>query len=550
MRSRALGLRRMRVRAGALLVATVLGGGLVGTGEAWADTAVLGVATADSGGIDVHLFDPDALWVQVTVLASTDPGATVLYQSDAITSYSDTRGWYTDAPIQLPGDAGYGDYPVDVAYRLTAGTVQHWSSDATDEFHYVGHAAVTAASFDRTSTDLYDRTATLSGTVAVFDPKTGTTGAPPAGTGVDIRWLQDTGSGWQPGSATGQTLADGTFSTPVTPGGELVAVTVQASQLPAGTAADAPRGVDGLSVSVTETRVVAAPAKVRVHAGQAFTVSGTVQRLTPSGWVAAAAVPVVTVDDGTFAVRGSGTSDANGHFSYPVTINASTSFDTYPAPSPYVSGGGAQGRVSVPTAGTLGSVSWAIDPYREVTARGHLYGTCPLEPVQLQYSPNGRSSWVRIGSAMATYTTNARRCSYKVQGLGAVAGYYRVVHPETDHMLAITSPVHRLSRIATRFVSFSISPTTASRNAALTATGRVQQYVRGAWHGFVNARVVLVFRPKGDSNWYWVVKGYTGSQGRFRLTGKAYGTGDWGVYYQPDASHFYSQTPSRQVKVS
>lgn len=547
MRRRAPWLRRLRISAGALLAATLLGGGLVAAGDAWADATVLGIATADSGGIDVHLFDPRALWVQVTVLASTDPGAPVLYQSDDMT-YSDGRGWYTDTPIQLAGDAAYGHYPVDIAYHLATGSVQHWSSDPTGEFHYVRHAAVTAASFDRTATDFYHRTATLTGKVNVFDPKTGTTSPAPAGTGVDIRWLRSVPSGWQQGSATGQTLADGTFSTPVTPGGPTFAAAVRASRLPTDTEATAPRGVGDLSVLVTRTRMIAGPAKVRVHAGRTFTVSGTLQRLTPSGWTAAAGIPVVTTNDGSRAVLASGTSDVKGHFSYPVTVRATTSFDTDPAPSPYISGNGVRGVVSVPTAGTLGAIAWAIDPYGEVTARGHLYGTCPGEPVQLQYSPNGRSSWVRIGSGTATATA-ARRCSYTVHGAGAVAGYYRVVHPETDEMLAITSPVHRLSRIQTRILSFAISPTTASRNAALTATGTVQQHVRAAWRGYVKARVVLVFRPKGDPSWYWVVKGYTGSGGHFRLRGTAYGTGDWAVYYQPDSAHFYSQTPTRRVTV-
>jgi hypothetical protein len=59
---------------------------------------------------------------------------------------------------------------------------------------------------------------------------------------------------------------------------------------------------------------------------------------------------------------------------------------------------------------------------------------------------------------------------------------------------------------------------------------------------------VLVFRPKGERQWYWVVKGYTDSTGRFTLHGKAYATGAWGVYYAPDSVHYYSQTPSRTVK--
>jgi hypothetical protein len=134
-----------------------------------------------------------------------------------------------------------------------------------------------------------------------------------------------------------------------------------------------------------------------------------------------------------------------------------------------------------------------------------------------------------------------------VTGRARVDGYYRVVHAESNDMLAITSSAVRRNRIPTRFVSFATSPTYPYLNGPLTATGRLQQYTSGAWRPYASAQVALAFQPSGDPNWYWVVKAYTTSTGAFTLRGKDYGTGYWAVYVEPDTRHFYSQTAARYI---
>lgn len=173
-----------------------------------------------------------------------------------------------------------------------------------------------------------------------------------------------------------------------------------------------------------------------------------------------------------------------------------------------------------------------------------------LRPVlNLMYSRNGTTGWTKIGATRATEGTGTT-CSFTVKGVGGVDGYYRLVHTESAAMLAYTSAKHRLHRTQTRMTGFSISPTRTYRNAHLTAKGRLTQLVGSSWRAVGHGHVVLVFKPKGDTQWYWVVKGYTNSSGYYTLAGKAYGTGSWGVYYDADSTHYYSQTESRSVTVS
>lgn len=107
------------------------------------------------------------------------------------------------------------------------------------------------------------------------------------------------------------------------------------------------------------------------------------------------------------------------------------------------------------------------------------------------------------------------------------------------------------SALSTRRVrtamSIAMAPARPYRNARLTATGAVTQLTRRGWVRLPGARVVLAFRPQGDRQWYWVVKGRADTAGHYRLVTEAYGPGTWATYLEPDTAHRYSE--SRQVFV-
>lgn len=148
-----------------------------------------------------------------------------------------------------------------------------------------------------------------------------------------------------------------------------------------------------------------------------------------------------------------------------------------------------------------------------------------------------------------TENGNAGYCPFTIESYGFVNAYYRVAHDETDTFLAQTSaPVH-LTRVLTRFTSFSITPTRPAKNARFTASGTLQHYTGGRWQSYKGAQVMLVFKPKGDTKWYWVTKGSTGTGGKYSLRGIGYQDGSWAVVLQPDAKHFYSETKAKYVDV-
>jgi hypothetical protein len=141
-------------------------------------------------------------------------------------------------------------------------------------------------------------------------------------------------------------------------------------------------------------RITAGPAAVRRHAGKPFPVSGTVQRLTPHGWRPLAGAVVVTTPEApdiyrytTHGLLGRGTSDKSGRFSYTATARRSTSAYTYPRLSDYVDVENYVGsQVSVPTAGSIKSLRFALDAFHTVTARGSLHGRCGTQKLLLQYA--------------------------------------------------------------------------------------------------------------------------------------------------------------------
>jgi hypothetical protein len=543
---------RLRAAVVGTAVVAFIGAGLVAPGVALAAT-VQGVGTLDTGQLNVGLIDPSALWVQVSVHDPTDPTGPALETTDDLTYDYGIGGWDTAAPIQLPDGHDYGDYPAEVDYRLVTGTVQHWTGGV---FSYREHARVTSTAWDRGFTDYFQPTAVLSGTVALYDPKTAAA-KPGADLSVKLSWFVYNGGGFTPATRTVPTAADGTFSTQLTPGGAVrnstaVVVSTDPNVVPV-----AEQEVPELPAHSLHTRIVTSPARVRVHSGQAFTISGEVERLTNSGWAPFDDATVIaspnappTYDYTPQPVLTTDVTDSTGHFTMRATAKKTMPILTYVPVSDYVVNDNyATTWLYVPTRGSLGSLVYSIDEFRYAKVSGKLYGRCAGQRLALQYSRSGSTRWTEIGAVRTDKYASGTTCGFKITGYGGIDGYYRVVHAESDQMLSVVSAGHRLHRIATRVTPFSISPTSTYRQATLTATGRVTQLLSGTWKPLGNAHVVLVVKPKGSSTWYWVVKGYTNAAGYFTMKGKTYGTGLWAVYYDADAKHFYSQSKAVEVDV-
>ncbi|MFD3452518.1 hypothetical protein ACFWVC_10065 [Streptomyces sp. NPDC058691] len=525
---------------------------------AFADSnaSVQQVATGEDGTLAVRFDDPSALWVKISVRASAADDAPVLASTDDV-EYSESRGWYTRQPVRLPEGTPYGDYPVDVDYRMPGGTTQHWSGTAnypSGRLNYRKHTVVATAAFDRAFTDYDHRTLNVSGTVTTFDPATGTTVPAAPGVTVLVNWVEADGY-LRTKSVKATTAADGTFRQSATVNGALSRVgTYVGGVQPADTAPDNSMDLPEIPAQPLTYRISADPAHTRVHKGVAFAIKGTVQRLTADGWkpfagasVITGSQPVNTSSHATSGVMGTGTADAAGGFAYNVTASTTTPHYTYVKPNGYfASFPQVTNQLYVPTSGSFSGMKMSIDAYGKVKATGKLSGTCSGEKLTLQYSKNGSTGWGTFKTAHAGQKSGST-CSFSLTEYGWLDGYYRIHHDESNAMLAAASGKSRLHRTDTRFAAFDMTPNSPRLGGALTAKGTLQYKSGSTWKAYKGAKIVIVFKPKGESTWYWAVKGKTDSSGRFSLKTKAYDDGTWGAYLEADSTHFYSESKDEYI---
>ncbi|MEV3856007.1 hypothetical protein AB0J38_16990 [Streptomyces sp. NPDC050095] len=547
-------LPRASVRAAAVFA---LSTGLAASGAVLAPSAAVAAtqvtvtaATLDDGRLEIGL-PYNTLSVRVNVLASSAPDAATLLTTDAFT-YRDYNLWDTDEPVRLPEGTAHGRYPVTVDYRLPDGTTGTWTGGTLD---YRPHTGVTKLSFDRATTDYVNRSATLTGHADTFDPATGTTGPAPEGTEVDVNFRLYSDD-WRDLKQTAVVGADGSFSLGVTPQAAVVGGTATVRATDA-SAADQGFGVPELPVAKTSYRISGGLDKKRVHAGDPVQVTGRVERFTDAGWKPFTGAPVVSARsvpdtyDYTYSGRlGSGTADANGVFTYAVRPGYSGTVSTFVQPSVYLAKFPYfQGPVAVPRAFTYTNVKTTLDADGTVTATARMKADyCGDEKVTLQYSADGRS-WHTLKNGVAEGGT-AGYCPITITTSGFVNAYYRIVHAETDRFLALNTPSVHLKRTLTRFTSFSASPSRPYKNGRFTVSATLQEYWGGKWHGYKGAATLLLFKPKGDPQWYWVKKASTGSYGKISYSLKAeYGDGTWVIVLNPNAQHFYSDTPSKYLDV-
>ncbi|MBM9509104.1 hypothetical protein [Actinacidiphila acididurans] len=518
--------------------------------------SVYQVVTGDDGKVTVYISgEVQDGSMQLSVRASTAADAPVLTTIDA-TGFT---GNHTTNAVQLPTGTAYGDYPIDVDWKLADGTQEHTAGAGT--LNYRKHASVTDVTTDRSITDFTHRTVTFGGLVNVLDPATGSTGPAAAGTQVGLTWWEDVSPARRvQHTGTATTDDSGGFSFPVTAGGSLESGSVKVIGTADTVGVQNSTALPDVSAQSQSYSVTASVTPGTVHKGQTVTVKGKVMRYDVNNGsydLPFAGAPVVTTaaEPDTYGYTvphklAGATTGTDGSFSYSITANMTTALHTYLAPSPYLSSvSETQNTVNVPVATSITLPAFSIDQFGLVKTTGRLTGAnCSNQSLWLQYSPNGRTNWLNM-SHITTGWTNGSYCSFVMQGYGWSYGYYRVVHFESPQLLGYAEPAHRLSRTDTQmsFAASSTRPSTAS--SKVTFSGVVIAQSGSSWIHYNHAHVVLVYRPKGDSNWYWVQKGYTNSAGRFSFTTPAYGDGTWAAYLDADSTHFYSETKTVYVDV-
>ncbi|WMX45813.1 hypothetical protein RGF97_14420 [Streptomyces roseicoloratus] len=511
---------------------------------------VTGTATLDDGRLTVTGLPGNALWVKVSVLASADAGAAVLASTDELSATS-YNGWTTDAPVTLPEGTAFGDYPLAVEYRLPGGLVTRWTGGS---FGYKLHTGVSAVAFDRKTTSYDRRDVTLSGKATTWNPATGERTPAAEGTPVKVTLnLTDAYGLPKTRTATATTVADGSFALPVTPDAAITGGTAEV-QATEGTDPDVARLVPAVGVEKLTYRITSDANKYRVNAGTDVTVHGRVERLTEDGWKGFGGAPVVTTGSQPLSYDkvlkdeiGSGTSLQDGSFSYLSRVQyATTGAYTGLRPSVYYGEGNDRptdvAKLAVPQQFSFTGTSQSIDQFGKVTVRGTLgtNGSCSPKPdwVALHVSRDGGRTWGQMASKAVSDW-----CGYEFQVWGFENALYRIYHPETDRFVSKTSTPVRLSRNPTRIVNVTISPSRPRKGGSMTVKGLVQQKVNGVWKAMPGARLTLVFKPKGDPNWYWAKKDIpTNSYGNFGFGTTNYGDGTWALVWQEKNGYFYSES--------
>ncbi|WP_329622013.1 hypothetical protein OG357_17325 [Streptomyces sp. NBC_01255] len=535
----------MRAAAVFALSAGVIVPAVIHAPAAHADATSLSGMTLDDGRYRLKL-PANALWIKVSVLASTAPGAAVLASTEALTT--DNVDWETDAPFALPQGTALGDYPVRVDYRLPGGTTQQ-STGGT--YSYRPHIGVTDVSWNRTSTSYDQRQAVLSGKTTLWNPATGARTAAPGGTKVAITLTSLDGTGGVVNSSA-TTRTDGSFSVTLTPNGW---VSGSATVVTAGTVNDPNNAayVPSLGVETLLYRISADVNKYRVRAGTDVRVTGHVERYTPTGWKRFAGAPVVATGEQSYGaattnVLGSATSSATGTFSFNARAQYSTDFVyTSLRPSPYFGDSRpyAKSDIAVPQQFSYSPHTITLDEHGKLTATGG-FGSAYCrngQPVHLQVSFDAGSTWRVLRSGMTD-----SGCSYTFTTQGYESALYRIYHPETNELVAKGSTSLKRARTPTRFSAFGVSPTQPTVNGKMTVSGTVQRKVGGLWKPLPGTKVTLVYKPKGESQWYWVNQGITtDANGRFSYRATAYGDGSWALYLNTTGSYFYSETNAKYI---
>ncbi|MGW4158072.1 hypothetical protein [Streptomyces sp. NPDC004788] len=518
---------------------------------------VSSTTTQDDGRLTLKGLPSTALWVKVSVLASTAPDAAVLASTDALTSTA-YDAWTTDEPVKLPEGTALGDYPVAVDYRLPNGLVTHWTGGT---FGYKLHAAVSSVAFDRKTTSYDQRDVVLSGKATTWNPATDERTTAAAGTTVKVTFnLKDAYAQSTTATAVATTGADGTFSLPYTPDAEITGGQAEV-QATADVDPDDARALPAVGVEKLTYRITSDASKYRVNAGTTVQVRGHVDRLTQDGWKAFPQAPLITTGTERYQYGtslqnaiGTGTTLADGNFDYPVRVQYSTTGAyTSLRPSVYYGSGNnlptSKAALAVPQQFTFTNTSMRLDQYGKVTASGNLSTTasvsCYDKPdwVALQVSFDGGSSWYQLSSQATSYCS-----SYNFSVWGYDNAVYRIYHPETDRFVAKVSSAVRLSRIPTRIVNVTISPSRPRTGGSMTVKGLVQQKVNGVWKAMPGARLTLYYKPYGDPSWYWAKKDIpTNSYGNFSFSTTNYGDGTWALGWQEKSGYFYSE--SRKIYV-
>ncbi|MGW5421365.1 carboxypeptidase-like regulatory domain-containing protein [Streptomyces sp. NPDC003943] len=161
-------------------------------------------------------------------------------------------------------------------------------------------------------------------------------------------------------------------------------------------------------------------------------------------------------------------------------------------------------------------------------------GTSSQQTTDLEWSPDGRTGWRRIGS---TNYYSSPRVAFGV-AVWTRGGWFRLHHLESDYYADSVSKPFYVTRTATRIIGVNANPEPVRKGAAMTVTGTLQQAVGGVWKGYGNAPVTLWFQARGSTAWKQLATGRTAANGAVTFRTTATVDGSYTIRHSGDGTHF------------
>jgi hypothetical protein len=322
-----------------------------------------------------------------------------------------------------------------------------------------------------------------------------------------------------------------------------------------------------LTAQSDQVRMSASLSASTVRYGSKVAAKGTVTYAPGTGGFVALTGQTVRIYAGT--ASGSpvvtAVTDGKGDFTATLPNEATSVHWVLKASGPYLDTATATlpMKVDLPTlitgfSATL-SQSWQVNYRGCLGLQARVPGSIPsLTGLTIQYAERSGGPWHKLGVPVATQKSfvcgNDGRTFSGTLPAQLNYAYYRVVYAgATDKAgtgyLSSASGTVLAWKYEDRITSFAVSTRTVHKGGKLTVSGRLQYYLSG-WRNYAGQQVLIIFRPQGSKNWYFILPMRTSSAGQFSATFTDPVTAVWSAEFLGNSTHLDTGAGTITVEVT
>ena len=220
-------------------------------------------------------------------------------------------------------------------------------------------------------------------------------------------------------------------------------------------------------------------------------------------------------------------------------------------------------KVNLPTvvtgfSATL-SQSWQVSFRGCLSLRAGIPGYIPsLAGLTIQYAARPAGPWHKLGVPVPTQKSfvcgNDGRTFSGTLLAQLNYAYYRVVYTGstdkagTGYLPSATGTVLAW-KYQDRITSFAVSKRTVNKGGKLTVSGRLQYY-SATWRNYPDQLILVILRPQGSNNWYYIAIVRTNSAGQFSATFIDPVSATWSAEYLGNSTHLATAAGTIAVQVT